>query len=73
MSFAVRLSQTLLTWARAISPIAEGVTRTLWATRPKPARQLFPATRLAQGHRREAKDGQAESPAQSTPRPYIAN
>jgi len=68
-SFAVRLSETAAIWARAIAPMAEGVVRTLWATKPKPARQFFPATRLTQGHRREAKDGQVEPPAQSTPRP----
>jgi CRISPR-associated endonuclease Cas1 len=67
--FAVRLSETAPVWARAIAPIAEGVARTLWATRPKPARQFFPATRLTQGHRREAKGKPAGLPARSIPRP----
>jgi CRISPR-associated endonuclease Cas1 len=66
-SFAVRLSETAPTWARAIAPIAESVVRTLWATKPKPARQLFPATRLTPGHRREAKGGPANLPAQPGP------
>jgi CRISPR-associated endonuclease Cas1 len=68
-SFAVRLSETAQTWARAIAPIAEGVVRTLWATKPKPPRQLLPATRLTQGHRREAKGSPANLPARPAPRP----
>lgn len=68
-SFAVRLSETAQTWARAIAPIAEWVARTLWATKPKTARQLFPSTRLTQGHRREAKGSQANSPVPPAPRP----
>jgi hypothetical protein len=68
-SFAVRLSETAPMWASAIAPIAEGVVRTLWATRPKPARQFFPATRLTQGHRRKVKGKPVEMPALPTPRP----
>jgi hypothetical protein len=68
-SFAVCLSETAPMWARAIAPIAEGVVRTLWATKPKPARQFFPATRLTQGHRRKAKGKPVEIPAEPTPRP----
>jgi len=68
-SFAVRLSETAPMWARAIAPIAEGVVRTLWATRPKPARQFFPATRLTQGRRREAKGRPVDMPARPAPRP----
>jgi hypothetical protein len=68
-SFAVRLSETAPVWARAIAPIAEWVVRMLWATRPKPARQFFPATRLTQGHRRKAKGMPVEMPAQPSARP----
>jgi CRISPR-associated endonuclease Cas1 len=68
-SFAARLSETAPTWARAIAPIAEAVVRTLWARKPKPARQLSPATRLTQGHRREAKGNPANLAAQPAPRP----
>jgi hypothetical protein len=68
-SFAVRLSETAPTWARAIAPIAESVVRTLWTTKPKPARQFFPATRLTQGRRREAKGKSVTLPAQPAPRP----
>jgi hypothetical protein len=67
--FAVRLSETAPTWARAVAPIAEGVARTLWATRPKPPRQFFPATRLTQSHRREAKGMPVDMPAQRAARP----
>jgi CRISPR-associated endonuclease Cas1 len=68
-SFAVRLSETAPTWARAIAPLAESVVRTLWATRPSPAHQFFPATRLTQGHRREAKGMPVDLPTQPLPRP----
>ena len=37
-SFAVGLSETAPTWARAIAPLAERVSRTLWSTIRKPAR-----------------------------------
>ncbi len=68
-SFAVRLSETAPTWARAIAPMAEWVSRTLWSTIPKPTRQLSPATRLTQGRRREAKGGPSSLPARPAPRP----
>jgi hypothetical protein len=71
-AFAVRLSETAPTWARAIAPIAEWVVRTLWAMKPKPTRQYFPATRLTQGHRRMAKDRLVDVPAAPTPRPPAA-
>jgi hypothetical protein len=67
--FAVRLSETAPIRALAIAPVAEGVVRTLWATKPKPARQLFQATRLTQGHPREAKGNQANSPGPPVARP----
>jgi CRISPR-associated endonuclease Cas1 len=71
-SFAVRLSETAPTWGRAIAPIAEWVARTLWATSAKPNRQLRPATRLTQGHRREAKGYSSELPTRPAPRPPTA-
>ena len=67
-SFAVRLSETASTWARAIAPLAEWVARTLWATIPKPARRLSPATRLTQRRRRQAKGGPSSPPVESPPR-----
>jgi CRISPR-associated endonuclease Cas1 len=60
-SFAVRLSETASTWGRAVAPIAEMVSRTLWAKRTRPYRQSVPATRLTESHRRQQR-GEAVSP-----------
>ena len=68
-SFAVGLSETAPTWARAIAPLAERVSRTLWSTIRKPARQLSPATRLTQRRRRQSRGGPPSLPAESPPRP----
>jgi CRISPR-associated endonuclease Cas1 len=54
-SFTVRLSETAPTWSRAVAPIAEWVSRTLWAKRSRPYRQSVPATRLTESHRRQAR------------------
>ena len=55
--FAVRLSETAPTWARAVAPVAEWVSRTFWKTLKKPARQIYPATRLTQNRRRQSRGG----------------
>jgi CRISPR-associated endonuclease Cas1 len=68
-SFAARLSETAPAWARAVAPVAEWVARTLWLTKPRPARRLFPATRLTQSHRRVAKGGPSSPSAVTLPRP----
>jgi CRISPR-associated endonuclease Cas1 len=68
-SFAVGLSQTASTWGRAVAPLAEWVSRTLWSTIPRPTRQRFPATRLTQARKRQAKGGSANLPAEHPPRP----
>jgi hypothetical protein len=68
-SFAVGLSQTAPTWGRAVAPLAEWVSRTLWSTIPRPNRQRFPATRLTQARKRQAKGGSANLPAERPPRP----
>jgi CRISPR-associated endonuclease Cas1 len=67
-SFAVRLSETATTWGRAIAPIAEWVARTLWSAISKPDRRRL-ATRLTQGHRREAKGSAPDLPNRPAPRP----
>lgn len=67
--FAVRLSETVPTWRHAVAPIAESVSRTLWSTLPKPARQLFPATRLTQNRRRHAKGRSLDLPGETPPQP----
>ena len=54
-SFAIRLSETALTWAHAVAPFAEMVARTLWSTIRKQVRHHRPATRLTQANRREAR------------------
>jgi CRISPR-associated endonuclease Cas1 len=66
-SFAVRLSETALAWGRAVAPVAEWVSRTLWSARHRPARQTLPATRLTQAHRRQASN--PSLPTQAPPRP----
>lgn len=52
---ASQLSETAITWRNAIAPYAEGVSRLLWAGRPKTSRTGLPPTRLTQSHRRQAK------------------
>ena len=69
-SFAVGLSQTAPTWGRAVAPLAEWVSRTLWSTIPKPTRQRFPATRLTQARKRQAKGASADLPTERPPRPH---
>jgi len=67
-SFAVRLSETAPTWARAVAPVAEWLARSLWSEMPKPAREAAPATHLTQRHRRESR-GSSPSPQTNPPRP----
>jgi CRISPR-associated endonuclease Cas1 len=54
-SFTVRLSDTAPTWGRAVGPIAERVSRILWAKRSRPYNDSVPATRLTESHRRQAR------------------
>jgi ribosomal protein L37E len=68
-SLAVGLSQTAPTWGRAVAPLAEWVSRTLWSTIPRPTHQRCPATRLTQARKRQAKGGSANLPAEHPPRP----
>jgi CRISPR-associated endonuclease Cas1 len=67
--FAVRLSETVPTWGRAVAPIAEWVSRTLWSTIRKQIRQPHPATRLTQSTRRDARGNSFELEAEPPPRP----
>jgi CRISPR-associated endonuclease Cas1 len=68
-SFAARLSETALTWAQAIAPIAERLARDLWLTRPKPTRSILPSTRLTGSHKRAAKGVLPNPAAILPPRP----
>jgi CRISPR-associated endonuclease Cas1 len=52
---AARLSETAPMWARAVAPFAEWVTRALWSSSAKLARESAPPTRLTQRFKREAK------------------
>jgi CRISPR-associated endonuclease Cas1 len=68
-SFAVRLSETAPTWGRALAPLAEWVSRTLWSAIPRPGRRFYPATRLTQSHRSQAKGSPSTLPEMAPPRP----
>jgi len=67
-SFAVRLTETARTWGRAVAPVAEWISRTLWSTIRKTAQQLYPATRLTQSRRRQARGGSARISVERPPR-----
>jgi CRISPR-associated endonuclease Cas1 len=68
-SFAVRLSETAPTWGRAVAPMAELVSRTLWAKRSRPYRQSVPATRLTESHRRQARSEPVSPTVAHAPKP----
>ncbi|MHB8486652.1 MAG: CRISPR-associated endonuclease Cas1 [Candidatus Acidiferrales bacterium] len=51
-SFAQRLSETAPTWASAVAPVAEQITRIFSASVPKRSRRMFSSTRLTQNSRR---------------------
>jgi CRISPR-associated endonuclease Cas1 len=67
-SFAIRLSETALTWGRTVAPIAEWVCRTLWSKRSRPSGQFLPATRLTESHRSRAKGSSPNLPVKNPPR-----
>jgi CRISPR-associated endonuclease Cas1 len=52
--FAARLSETAPMWGRAVAPFAEWVTRALWSSSARLARESAPPTRLTQRFKREA-------------------
>jgi hypothetical protein len=68
--FAERLSETASTWAQAVAPIAERVAKELWTTVRRSQRDVGPATRLTEQHRREAKGLSLKpiAPPQTPPR-----
>ena len=66
--FAVRLSETVQAWRNAVAPVAEWVSRTLWSTLRKPSRPIYPATRLTQSSRRQAKGNPLHVPTDSGPK-----
>ena len=68
-SFAVHLSETAPVWGRAVAPVAEWVSRTLWSMIPKPVRPSSVATRLTQSHRRQAEGAPSTLRAEPPPQP----
>src|SRR5690348_13816177 len=67
--FAQRLSETAPTWASAVAPVAEQVSRTLSASIPKRSKQTFPSTRLTQNSRREGRGLLPDLSIKNPPRP----
>lgn len=61
-SFAAQLAETAPTWRRAVAPLAEWLTHTLWLSIGKPASEPGLATRLTQRHNREAQGGPSMPP-----------
>jgi CRISPR-associated endonuclease Cas1 len=53
-----QLSETAPMWGRAVAPFAEWVTRALWSSSARLARESAPAARLTQRFKREAKGAQ---------------
>lgn len=53
--FTAQLSETAKMWRRLVAPVAEWVSRALWSTLSRHSNNEFPATRLTQNRRREAK------------------
>lgn len=68
-SFAVQLSETAQTWGRALAPVAEWACRTFSSSIPKRIKPVFPATRLTQSYRRQAKGSSPNLLVKSAPRP----
>ena len=66
--FAVQLAQTSPTWASAVAPLAEMVSRMLWSGIQKQVRYHRPPSRLTQLHRREAKGVSIQPTLTSPPR-----
>jgi len=66
--FAARLSDTVPMWGRAVAPFAEWVTRALWSSSARLARESAPATRLTQQFKREAKGAPSLPPLVQAPR-----
>ena len=65
-SFALRLSETIPIWRRAVAPVAEWVARAFWSTIRKPDAPI--PTRLTQRAKREAKGAPSLPPPVRAPR-----
>lgn len=67
--FAQQLSETAATWASAVAPIAEQISRAFSASVPKRSKQSFPSTRLTQNSRREGRGLLPDLSIKIPPRP----
>jgi CRISPR-associated endonuclease Cas1 len=65
--FAQMISETAMTWRRAVAPYAERAAQIFWASAKRASSHLSPATRLTQRYRSISKGG-GENPA-TTPAP----
>jgi len=54
-ALTAQLTETITTWRNALGPYAEGISKVLWADRPRNDRPRLLPTRLTQRHRRIAK------------------
>jgi len=68
-SFALKLSESAPTWARAVAPLVEGISRMFSASVPKRSKRIFPSTRLTQNSRREGRGISADLSIEAPPRP----
>jgi CRISPR associated protein Cas1 len=67
--FALRLSETAVTWARAVAPTAEWVAQALWSSSKKPAnKKEYVPTRLTQRCRSEGRGSSSAVQPSSVPR-----
>ena len=66
--FTAHLSETMPMWARAVAPFAEWVTRALWSSSARLARDPAPPTRLTQRVKREVKGAPPLPPSIRAPR-----
>ncbi|HEV2315554.1 MAG TPA: CRISPR-associated endonuclease Cas1 [Candidatus Acidoferrales bacterium] len=67
-SFAQRLSETAPTWASAVAPLAEQISRAFSASVPKRSKRIFPSTRLTQNSRREGRGNSPDLSVEALPR-----
>jgi hypothetical protein len=66
--FVQQLSESAVMWSRMLAPVAEWITRSLWASWRTPRVQA-PATRLTGEYRRQARGISAVTHVNSIPRP----
>lgn len=68
-SFAVRLSETALTWGRAVAPVAEWVRDKLWSSARKPSLAFSLSTPLTESNRRGSRGNPARPMTVQAPKP----